>query len=197
MDLFCTDFLHGFLHEFLHGFFKRIFCTDFSHGIWRGFLHGFFARICCTDFCKDFLARIHCIKYCTDFCTDFLHGFLGVSQSTCWEAPKIHRENPLEILHALGAFWGGAWEAEGWGGDSGQPDQGESRTGGVGGAPVEEVDLLVDLNQDSKSQDPNHAKPSNAQRGRPDRAMNRDPELCSKFFKRKISPKIPSAPWAP
>ena len=69
--------------------------------------------------------------------------------------------------------------------------------GELGGAPVEEVTILVDLKQDFKRQDPNHAKPRNAERGRPERAMNRDPKLCSKFFKRKFSPKIPSAPWAP
>ena len=33
-----------------------------------------------------------------------------------------------------------------------------------------------------------------AERGRPEQTMNRGPKLCSKFFKRKISPKIPSAP---
>ena len=48
----------------------------------------------------------------------------------------------------MGAFLGGAWEAGGWGGHSGQPDQGQSlrELGGVGGAPMEEVASPVDLN---------------------------------------------------
>ena len=109
--IFCTDFLHGF--------FARIFCTDFLHGFSaRIFLHGFlpdfFARISARIVCKNCLYRC-----CTDFCTDFF----GVSQNTCWEAPKFHRENPLENSPCFGGLLG-----RGSGGrrvrwDSGQPDQ--------------------------------------------------------------------------
>ena len=41
------------------------------------------ARICCTNFFARMFARI--------FGTDF-----WVSQTTCWEAPKLHRESPLK-----------------------------------------------------------------------------------------------------
>ena len=105
--LFRTDFLHGFLH----GFSARIFCTDF--------LHGFFARNFCTDFLHGFFCTVTCTIFCTDFCADclqelfvqmlhgFLHGFFGVSQNTCWEAPKFHRENPLENSPCFGGLLGG------------------------------------------------------------------------------------------
>ena len=105
--LFRTDFLHGFsarifCTDFLHGFSARIFCTDF--------LHGFSAQIFCTLVCPIFFARIsariackNCLyRCCTDFCTDFL----GVSQNTCWEAPKFHRENPPKNSPCFGGLLG-------------------------------------------------------------------------------------------
>ena len=121
--------LHGFVS---HRFFARIFCTDFSPG--------FFARIVCTDFLHGFSAQIFCTVFCPIFLHGFLHGllarivctdvarifariFFGVSQNTCWEAPKFHRENPPKNSPCFGGLLG-----RGSGGrrvrwDSGQPDQ--------------------------------------------------------------------------
>ena len=104
---FCTDFLHRF--------FARIFCTDV--------LHGFSARIFGTDFLHGFSAQIFCTVFCPIFLRGFLHGLLarivctdvarvfarifGVSQNTCWEAPKFHRENPPCFGGLLGRGSGG------------------------------------------------------------------------------------------
>ena len=94
--IFCTDFLHGF--------FARIFCTDFLRGFFaRIYLHRFFAR---PDFFAQISARIACknclYRCCTDFCTDFF----GVSQNTCWEAPKFHGENPPKNSPCFGGLLG-------------------------------------------------------------------------------------------
>ena len=112
--LFRTDFLHGFLHgfsarifctDFLHGFFARIFCTDF--------LHGFFCTVFCPIFLRGFLRGLFARIVCTDVARIFARIFSGCPKTLCWEAPKFHRENPLENSPCLGAFWGGAREAGG------------------------------------------------------------------------------------
>ena len=92
--IFCTDFLHGYLNtDFSHGFFARIFARNFLHGFVHGFLHRCFCAVALHEFLHG-------------FCTDFLHGFLGVFQSTCCEAPKIHKENPLENSPWFGGLLG-------------------------------------------------------------------------------------------
>ena len=103
VQIFCTDFLHGFsarisCTDFMHGFFARIFLHGFSAQIFlHGFLPDFFARISARIACKNCLYRC-----CTDFCTDFF----GVSQNTCWEAPKFHRENPPKNSPCFGGLLG-------------------------------------------------------------------------------------------
>ena len=89
MDLFCTDFLHGFLH----GFFARIFCTDF--------LHGFVARICCTDllhgfvarnFLRGVIARIVAWIFARTFETDFLGRPKALAEKCQKSTDKIPRK---------------------------------------------------------------------------------------------------------
>ena len=107
--------LHGFV---LRGFSARIFCTDFLHGFsarifCTDFLHGFSARISARSFCT-FFARFFCADVCTDCLQElfvpmlhgFLHGFFGVSQNTCWKAPKFHRENPPKNSPCFGGLLG-------------------------------------------------------------------------------------------
>ena len=143
----CSVTLGSLSHGFVsHGFFARIFCTDFLHGffarmICTDFLHGFSARIWCTDFLHVFLpdffarisARIACKNCLYRCCTDFCTNFFGVSQNTCWEAPKFHRENPPINSPCFGGLLG-----RGSGGrrvrwDSGLTRPESPRTGGLGG----------------------------------------------------------------
>ena len=77
-------------------------------------LHGFSARIFARIFCADFFARFFARFFYADICADclqelfvqmfarILHGFFGVSQNTCWEAPKFHRKSPEKFT----MLWG-------------------------------------------------------------------------------------------
>ena len=161
--------IFGFLRKYLDGFFARICCTDFV----RILLHWFLCGFCCTDIC-------------TGFCTDFSHGFFGVSKTTCWEAPKFHRENPPVNSPRFGGPCG-----EGFGKQKGEVENLANLTkarasedlGGLGGAPLEEVAILVDSNQDSKGKIKIMPSQGMLREGGLSKTMNRDLELCSKFFK--------------
>ena len=195
--LFRTDFLLGFLHgfsarifarisctDFLHGFFARIFCTDFFCTVFcpiflRGFLHGFFARIVCTD-----VARI------------FARMFRGCPKHLLGSAKISPRKSPGKFTMLWGPSGEGLGRQEGevrlWPAWPGQSLPGLGGWGGADGESCHSGELGPKfLKARSK-----YAKPRSAERGRPEGTMNWDPELCSKFFTRKISPKIPSAPWA-
>ena len=165
----------------MHGFIlHRFFCA-------RIFLHGFiawtfFAQIVARFFC--------CTDFCADFCTSFLHGFfaqiLFVRNHLLGSAELSLRKSPSEFS----MLWGPC--GEGLGKQEGEVENLANLTkatalrtwGGWGGAPLEEVAVLVDLNQDSKGKI--KIMPS-AERGRPERTINRDLELCSKLFTRLIS----------
>ena len=188
-------------HLYRRTYFARISCTGFCTDFLHGFLHGFCARIFARIFAW-ICARIFARFFCADALHELLHTLFarisrGVPKHLLRSAKNPQRKSPRKFS----MLWGPS--GEGLGRQEGEVETLANLTkaslglGWLGGSPVEEVAILVDLIQSSKRQDPNHAKPRIAERGRPERTMNRDPELCSNFFKRNISPKISSAPWAP
>ena len=97
---FALNFDTDFCTDFLHGVFARIFCTDFQHRS----VARFFA-----DFLHGFLRGILAIICCTHVCTNVW----GCAKPLAGKRQNFAEKIPRKIHPALGAFWGGVWEAGG------------------------------------------------------------------------------------